>query len=249
MDPLFLGAAAIAAGAVVVTAVSNWRLGRRADAAVQARARDLADDAAKRAGLELGADGHWRCQRDGRAVDVELVPLAETSHRLVVQRFRADVRVAPVRAVERATFRIASGDFLQVGDIQLGDADLDRALAIRGSDPADVKAILGDKDVVAFLRGQLVEFVDRYGPRLVSTRFGAIVVDDQGLCVDLAPAPTTADGRDPTKLEQVIAAVDFATTFADRIDAAHARAPRSLGAGADRQATSGGGTSAGVRAL
>jgi hypothetical protein len=245
MDPLVVGTAFVAVGAALATAVANWRLGRRTDAEVKARALALAQKTAKAYGLEVSGELRWVSQRGGRRIEVELVPL-QTSHRLTPQSFRTDVRATPLKASTRAAFRLSSLELPGLTEVavELNDRVLRSALSIRGSNAADVELLLGNQEARGLLRSLVTKSPEGFSV------FSAerIVLDDDGLHIKGLPPPPPSGETELTQIERVVAAAAFAEKLATSIDDAHDQAPRRIDH-PDDQSAAGTGSSIGIRAL
>lgn len=245
MDPLVVGTAFIAVGAALATAVANWRLGRRTEAEVKARALALAQKTAKAYGLEVVGQWHWACQRDGRRIEVEFIPL-HTSRFPWPKTFRTDVRVTPLQASARAAFRLSPFESPRLTDVavELNDRVLRSALSIRGSNAADVEVLLGNQEVRGLLRSLVTKSPD--GSSVFSTE--RIVLDDDGLHIKGLPPPPPSGETALTQIEKVVAAAAFAEKLATSIEDAHDQAPRRIDY-PDDQSAAGTGSSIGIRAL
>jgi hypothetical protein len=156
MDPLVVTAAAVGSLAAVATAIANWRLGRQSTREAQAVRDEAEQRAAVEAGLRFDGD-RWRGQRRGRDVSVEFAyrSTADTFG----QNFEATGHIA-CTAQHRATFQLDDADVVSDLrlDISIDDATIDPFVRVRGSDPADVRALFSSP-VRAMVRNELTDNV------------------------------------------------------------------------------------------
>lgn len=232
MDPIALvGTALFFAALIAPTAWANRHLARQSNEEVARLRQRRANDEARSIGLEAVTETLWRKQEGDRQIELTIIPAAGNP-KSSWNTARVEGRVLPVQAIARTTVRIEArdDDLLDFKfDVQIGDAELDPAHTIGGSDRVEVARLVGHPTVRAVLRAHLVplqtpltiEFKLAAGRQVHTSRLGRVVLDDGGLMVQWNRRVTDQMGFK----EQAQAMIHVLRALADALDEAHAALP------------------------